>query len=107
LSPTQPGRYTFRVSGTVRGRPLDVESTCSNQTFSCVSPASQVEFPAANQSNTQIVQGLVRALARAQRAADAADTARAIAIIALAVTVMMLVALVGIRVSDRRRSARP
>jgi hypothetical protein len=86
LIPTQAGRYTFRVSGTIRNQPIGAESTCSSSTFNCVSPASQIEFPAAGQSNTQLVQGLVRALGRAHSAEDAADTARAIAIVALAIT---------------------
>jgi hypothetical protein len=106
LIPTEPGAYVFHVTGTVRGRAIDATATCSDRTFDCVSPASDVQFPAGNASNAEVVQGLARALIRVQRATDAADSARSIATGAIALSALVLVVGVGVGVRGRRRSER-
>jgi hypothetical protein len=108
LIPTQPGRYAFRVTGTVHGRGIDAASACSDRSFDCVTAATEVQFPAKEPANVDVVQGLSRALLRAQRATDAADSARGIAIGAIALSVLVLVVGVGVGagVRGRRRSER-
>jgi hypothetical protein len=92
IEPTRPGTYAFHVSGTVRGRPLDVSATCSGATFDCVSDASAVQFPAKEPTAGQLAERVERGLPRAERATDRADTAKTLAIAAIVVAVLALAA---------------
>src|SRR4051794_2275199 len=75
--PTRPGTYSFHVTGTVRGRPVDARATCSGRTFDCVTDASELQFPATEPSSGAVAERLDREIARSQRAAeDKADDAR-------------------------------
>jgi hypothetical protein len=44
--PSQPGDYTFRITGDLAGTPLDEQFISSPDTFSPVEPRADYEFPA-------------------------------------------------------------
>lgn len=104
IVPTRPGTYAFHVTGTVKGRAIDTRATCSDRTFECVSPVSEVQFPAKDPSAGEVAQRLGRGLSRTQQAADTADSARSVAIGAIVVAALALAAVVGIGVRGRRKS---
>jgi hypothetical protein len=84
LVPTRPGVYTFHISGTVQGQPVDVSSTCSDTTFACVDAMSDLQFPAKDPSPAELADRVSRGLPRAQDAASTAGVARMIALAAIA-----------------------
>jgi hypothetical protein len=96
IVPTEAGTYGLHVSGTVNGSPIEVAATCSERTFDCVTPVSEVQFPVRTPSGAELGQGLARALLRAQRASDSASTARTIGIAAIALAVLALAGGVGL-----------
>jgi hypothetical protein len=92
IVPTRPGSYAFHVTGTVRGRAVDVEAACSERTFDCVDGAETIQFPVADPPAAQLDRKLDRALARADRAGDRAASAQTVAALAVVVAVLALVA---------------
>jgi len=98
LVPTRPGTYTFRVVGRVQGQTIDVRSTCSDQTFDCVTDVSEVQFPAKDPSAGQLAEGVGRALPRAERALSTSVSAQNLAIAAIAVAALALAAAIGVGV---------
>jgi hypothetical protein len=106
LVPTRPGTYAFHVTGTLRGKPVDVRATCSERTFDCVQDAAAFQFPAREPSTGEVAQRADRETARATRdAQDSADDARTLALVAVVVAVLALVAAVVLGLRGRR--ARP
>jgi hypothetical protein len=103
MVPTRPGTYGFRLSGTLKGRPVDVRATCSAATFDCVTPASEVQFPTRDPSGGETAQAVQRALARADRAEDRADSARRVAIVAIVLAAAALAAGLGLGIRGRRK----
>jgi hypothetical protein len=96
IVPTRPGVYAFRVTGTFRGRRVDVGATCSQSTFECVTGPGALQFPVADPSASQLDSKLDRALARADRSADKAGRAQAIAIGALVAAALAMLAAFGL-----------
>jgi hypothetical protein len=94
LVPTRAGTYTFHITGTVKGQPIDVSTTCSDTTFGCIRDAASVQFPVKDPSAGQLAERVSRAVPRAERAADAAGSARLVGFAAIAVAVAALVAAV-------------
>lgn len=105
LVPTRPGAYSFHITGAVNGRPIDAGSTCSEQTFECVAPVSEVEFPIKDPSVSEVAQRLSRELPRAEQRGDTADQAKRIAFVAVGLAAISLAValLLGMR-SRRKRS---
>ena len=104
IVPTRPGTYSFHVRGTVLGRGLDVTATCSDRSFDCVTPASEVQFPDRQPSNAELAQRLAREIPRARRAAEEeADDARTLAIVALALAAASLATGLGLARRSRRK----
>jgi hypothetical protein len=105
IVPTQPGTYTFHVSGVVLEQPIDITTVCSEQTFDCVTDISSAQFPSVDLSDGQLTERLDRELARAERAEDTAATARTLAVAALAVAGFGVFAgvVLGIRRGHSRR----
>jgi hypothetical protein len=97
LVPTRPGTYTFHITGTVKGQPIDMRSTCSDATFDCVTDIAELQFPAKDPSAGQLAESVGRALPRAERAEASASAARSVAIAAIALAVVALVAAIGAR----------
>jgi hypothetical protein len=105
LMPTRSGTYGIRVTGSIRKQAVDLNSVCSDTTFSCVVDVGEIQFPAKDPSVGQLADRVSRTAPRAERALTAAANARlfgigasTIAGIALAVTV-----LVGGRTRRRER----
>lgn len=48
LIPTQPGDYSFHVTGEIEGTAIDETFTAGPETFSSVAPREALEFPAAS-----------------------------------------------------------
>ncbi len=109
LIPTEPGTYTFRVTGSLQGRRIDVRSTCSQDTFDCVSDSSDMRFPTENGPEGDIVARLDRQLQRADARATASSTTRQIAVGAAVLAILALAATLGLGLRRRRdeRTARP
>jgi hypothetical protein len=104
LVPTRAGTYTFHVTGRVHDQPIDVMSTCSEQTFHCVADASEIQFPARDPSNGQLAERISRALPRSERAAEGAVRAQWMAGAALALSGLVAIAVIAGRL---RRSRTP
>lgn len=105
LTPTRPGTYAFNVSGSVRGRPLDVSAACSESSFECVDAAADTEFPVKDPSAGELAQRLSSEADRLERANDRADDARTLAIVALALAALALA--ISVRAGRRRRGGGP
>lgn len=93
--PSQPGKYTFRVTGTIEGEEVDEEMTSGPQTFATVEDASSMTFPAVDApSIDEIVSridaesgraadGIAAAEAAAASARQAASSARTLGIVGI------------------------
>lgn len=71
LVPTRAGTYAFHVSGTVNGQTIDLSSTCSEQTFDCVTDAATLQFPVKDPSNGELAAQVEHALT--ERGGDGHD----------------------------------
>ena len=109
IVPTQPGTYTFHITGDINGTAVDVSAASSDSTFNDVADPTGVEFPA----KTPTVQALAAAvtslqdkLATAQSAAtsakDSASSAKTMALIAIVVAVVL--ALLAMVIGGRRKT---
>jgi hypothetical protein len=107
LVPTRPGAYAFRVSGTVRGRALEVGAACSESTFECVEEASGAEFPVKDPSSGELAQRLLRESERVRQAGEDADSAHSLAVLALAFAAAALATAVGVGLRGRRKRSQP
>ena len=106
--PTQPGKYTFDVKGTVDGEKVDYSMTSGPKAFSEVEDTAPAMFPAENAPSTtdlatRIDQESARTTAEIASANDAADSARTMAIIAGVVAVLAVVVAI-VAVAGSRRS---
>ena len=101
IIPTRPGVYAFHVTGTLRGRAIDVAATCSERTFDCVESSDDIEFPVADPSGAELGPKLDRALARIEKADRRAASGQTVGAFAFVVAVLALLAAV---VLARRRS---
>jgi hypothetical protein len=73
--PTQPGDYTFHLSGKVHDTAVDETATSSDTTFNSVEDPSSVQFPAKVPTTTEISTKVDQLGTRIQAAADAAASA--------------------------------
>jgi len=73
--PTQPGDYTFHLSGKVHDAVVDETATSSDTTFNAVEDPASVQFPVKVPTTTEISDKVDRLDARVQTAADAAASA--------------------------------
>lgn len=101
--PTQPGKYTFKIAGTVAGEPIKYSMASGPDTFSEVEDPASAMFPAVDApSNTDLNAKLDATSARTDSsitsAQDAADSAKTVAIIAVVIAVVaIVVAVIGWR----------
>jgi len=103
LVPTRPGTYGFDVSGELDGHQIEVDVTCSENTFECVQPRSELEFPVADPTAGEIAERLARELPRIDDASGTASDARTIAIAALLVALLALGVAIAVALRARRR----
>lgn len=107
--PTQPGRYTFDVKGTVDGEKVSYSMTSGPKTFSEVEDTAPALFPAENAPSTsdlatRIDQESARTTAEIASANDAADSARSMAVLAGAVA-LLAVAVAIVAVARSRKAS--
>lgn len=115
--PSQPGRYTFHISGTIDGERVDEEMSSSPSTFSSVEDVAAASFPAVEAPTneelaTRIDQEAARsadAIAVADAAAifahDAASSARTLGLIGIVVGAIGVIAAIAALVAARRTPA--
>jgi hypothetical protein len=110
--PSQPGPYTFHVTGSVDGEDIDVEMTSGPDTFAEVEDTRDAAFPQIDApSNEDLAARLeaesarvVAAQAAAEDAADDAASVRTIAIVALVVGAIGVIAAVAALARARRQA---
>jgi hypothetical protein len=117
--PSEPGAYTFRVTGDVEGEAIDVEMTSGQDTFAEVQATADAAFPPVEVPSAQDLAGRLEAesarvddaqaaVASAQAAVvaaeDAADSARSVALVALALGAIGIIAGIAGLVAARRRT---
>lgn len=100
--PTQPGAYTFHVTGVVDGADVDFSMTSGPKTFSDVIDPAAAMFPAVEApSNADLAARATAEAARTDEAVSAAqsasDSARIVAFAALIVAVVAIGLAVGAR----------
>jgi hypothetical protein len=83
LVPTATGDYTFHISGTIDGAPVDESVTSGPQTFDTVQPLTAIELPAAAPDAATLA---------AQNAQSEAATARILGIAGIVVGALGLLA---------------
>ena len=112
--PSQPGDYTFHVTGRVEGERIDEEVTSGPSTFSPVQDASAAAFPPVEApSNDELASrietesGKTAVVERAAEAArSAAADARSTAAIGIVVGAIGIIAAIGALAVARRGGAR-
>jgi hypothetical protein len=75
IIPTAPGDYTFHLSGTIDGTPVDETATSSDSTFNSVIDATGIQFPNQLPALTDIITRLDRIDARLPSPAPSGATA--------------------------------
>jgi hypothetical protein len=109
--PTAPGAYTFKITGTLGGKPIDQSYTSGKDGFDEVTDPAEVQYPSPEPTGSQLTTRLDRetarinaALAADRRAADdEAASARRTATIGLVVGALGLLAAVVVGVLALRR----
>jgi hypothetical protein len=104
LVPTRPGTYAFQVEATVDGREISTGAKCSEGTFDCVIPASEIQFPVADPTPGEVADRVTATLPRAEEAADDADSAKRLAIAAIAIAAIALGGAVALALRARRHT---
>jgi hypothetical protein len=102
--PTQPGKYTFNIAGTVGGgKQIKYSMSSGPETFSEVEDPASAMFPAldapsTSDLSTKIDASATRTDASISSAQDAADTAKTVAIVAVVVAlVAIMLAIIGLQ----------
>jgi len=106
ITPTRPGSYTFKITGTLRGQNVNETFTSSRTTFNDVEDVSSIQFPAKDPTTGQLATRVDRELPRldtaVQDAEDQAGSARTLALAGVAVGLLGLLAGAGALVMSRR-----
>lgn len=110
LTPTRPGTYTVRITGSVRGKSVDESFTSSETTFDDVADVASIQFPAKDPSTgqlaTRVDREVLRMEAAVRRADERAESARKLAMVGVLVGALGLLTAVGALVSIPRRARR-
>jgi hypothetical protein len=83
IMPTEPGDYTFHITGAIHGEAVDVTVTSGDETFDTVKGTTDIQFPTKLPTLTEVVTRLDRIDARltdsgpTQAAVDAAQASAA------------------------------
>lgn len=109
LTPTRPGAYTFRLTGTVRGQNVNESFSSSPTTFNDVEDAANIQFPEKDPSPGQLATRVDREVPRLDaalaKAEDDAASARMLGLAGLAVGAAGLLVGALALVASRRRGA--
>jgi hypothetical protein len=108
--PSQAGKYTFHLSGSVHGTKIDLSVTSGPKTFSEVTSPTEAMFPAVDTpSNQELSQRIEQDSARLTAAAadtasakSAADDAKTVAVIAVIVGGLGIIVAIWALVRGRR-----
>lgn len=107
LTPTRPGAYTFRITGSVRGQNVNESFSSSPTTFNDVEDAANIQFPEKDPTPGQLATRVDREFPRLDaalaKAEDDAASARTLGLAGLAVGAAGLLAGAGAFVVARRR----
>ena len=90
LIPTRSGTYSFHITGQVAGQKIDIDRTCSEETFDCVTDARQTQFPAKDPGSGELAQRLDREFPRAEAARSTASRSFTVSIVAVTIAVIAL-----------------
>jgi hypothetical protein len=109
--PSQPGTYTFHVTGTADGRSIDFTVKSGPKTFGDVIDPSEATFPAVNAPTaqelaTRIDQESSRAAgveAAASSASDDASTAKSLAFVGIVLGAIGVIAAIAALAAARRK----
>ena len=106
--PSQPGPYTFHVSGSVDGTKVDWTATSSSSTFDTVQTPSDASFPKVTApTNQQLADLMIAQTARLQTSIDNADsaakTARTVGLIGVVLGAIGVIAAIGALSVARKR----
>jgi hypothetical protein len=104
LVPTRAGTYTFHVTGGINNQPIDITSTCGHNTFHCVTDPTAIQFPVKDPSVGQLAERLDRSLPRGAEAASAATRAQTMAVVAMAMSIVAIIAAAYLGIRGSRRS---
>ncbi len=109
LTPTRPGTFTFRLTGSIRGQDVGESFTSSAATFDDVEDVARIQFPAQDPSTGQLATRIDREVPRLSARDEALEAAlrraRTIAVVGALAGVSGLVVVVGALVAVRRRGA--
>lgn len=112
--PSQPGRYTFRVFGSIDGEEVDEEMSSGDATFATVGDPAELTFPAVDapsndelatridQEAARSADGVAAAEAAATSAEDAASSARTVGMIGVVLGAIGVIAAI---IAMRRKAA--
>jgi len=115
--PSQPGRYTFHFTGSIKGEKIDEEMSSSPSTFSSVEDVDAASFPAVNAptneelatridaESTRATDGVAAAEAAAASAEEAASSARTLGMIGIALAAIGVIAAIAALAAARRKAA--
>lgn len=114
--PSQPGRYTFHITGTIEGEEVDEEMTSGPQTFATVEDASSMTFPPVDApsideivsridaESARAADGVAAAEAAATSAEQAASSARTLGIVGIVVGAIGVGAALAALAAGRRKT---
>jgi len=109
IIPTAPGTYTFHVTGTLGGQPVDKPFQSSDSTFNNVEDPASVQFPTKLPNTADLATNVGRlnprvdtALTASKRARNKASSASTLAIVALIVGAVLGAAGIVVGVTGRR-----
>ena len=114
--PSQPGKYTFRFTGTIDGEKVDEEMTSGPETFAAVDDASAASFPEVTApsneelatrieaESTRAAEGLAAVEAAAASAEESASTARTVGMVGIVLGAIGIIAALAALVSGRRNA---
>lgn len=106
ITPTRVGTYTFHITGSIHGTPIDKSVTSGPSTFDNVGDQSAVQFPTAAPALSAIASKLDALASRdttaAGSASDAANRASILAIFAIVLAVLAGAANVAVMLRRRR-----
>jgi hypothetical protein len=115
LIPTEPGQYSFHLSGTIDGEDVDETFTSGPSTFDDVVNPRSAQFPVEQPSTGELAERIDREVPRltgsigevqaaANTAADDASSAKTLGVVGLVVgAVGLIVAIVAVVLSRRSR----
>jgi len=109
ITPTEPGNYTFHLTGSIHGQAIDQKFTSGPETFNSVDDPATIEFPTKTPSAQQQAAAITRlqastadAASDASSAKDSASTATTVGIVAIVLAVVLGGVAIGLAVSARK-----